>query len=241
MTFTLTVLGTATPYPRPDQPCSGYLLRTPTTAVWVDAGPGTPANLQRHTAPDRLDAIWVSHTHADHTADLLTAYYALLFADLHPPQPVPLLGPPGLAARLEAFLASAGPNPASAAFDVRELHDGHRAEVGDMTLTSFAVEHGLPAFGLRAEHGGAVFAYSGDTGPCAALRSLATGADLFLCEADGTTPSPHHCTPEDAATAARDADRLLLTHVGHTLTERQAEARAGAPVARTHEVHHVTP
>ncbi|MFD1150758.1 MBL fold metallo-hydrolase, partial [Saccharothrix hoggarensis] len=193
MTFRLTVLGTATPYPRPDNPCSGYLLRTDHTAVWVDAGPGTLAALQRHHRPDLVDAVWISHTHADHAADLLPYYYALLFADGHPREPVPLYGPPGLAARLEAFLAGAAPNPASAAFDVHELHDGHRAEIGDLTLTSHAVEHGLPAFGLRAAHGDAVLAYSGDTGPCPALDRLADGADLFLCEADGA--GPHHCAP----------------------------------------------
>ncbi|GAA1285440.1 MBL fold metallo-hydrolase [Saccharothrix xinjiangensis] len=230
MTFGLTVLGTATPYPRPGNPCSGYLLRTDRTTVWVDAGPGTLAALQHHHRPDRLDAVWISHTHADHTADLLPYYYALLFADQHPRGPVPLFGPPGLADRLETFLAGATPNPASTAFHVHELHDGHRAEVGDLTLTSHAVHHGLPAFGLRATHDDAVFAYSGDTGPCPALRALADGADLFLCEADGE--GPHHCAPEDAATAARGADRLLLTHVGHTLTHAEAAERATAPVAR---------
>ncbi|MFE2755545.1 MBL fold metallo-hydrolase [Actinosynnema sp. NPDC059335] len=230
MTFRLTVLGTATPYPRPDDPCSGYLLRTDRTAVWVDAGPGTLAELQRHHRPDRLDAVWISHTHADHAADLLPYYYALLFADLPPRPPVPLYGPPGLADRLETFLAGAAPNPAAAAFDVRELHDGHRAEVGDLTLDSRAVRHGLPAFGLRAAHGDAVFAYSGDTGACPALDDLADGADLFLCEADGS--GPHHCSPEDAAAAARGARRLLLTHLGPALDPAEAAGRAHADVAR---------
>ncbi|WP_433274024.1 MBL fold metallo-hydrolase [Actinosynnema sp. CS-041913] len=239
MTFTLTVLGAATPYPRPDQACSGYLLRTDTTTLWVDAGPGALANLQRHTRPDRLDAIWISHTHADHTADLLPAYYALLFADLRPPHPIPLYGPPGLADRLETFLASTGPNPASAAFDVHELHDGHRADIGDLALTSRAVHHGLPAFGLRATHRDKTFAYSGDTGPCPALDDLATDADLFLCEADSAEPTAHHCTPEDAAAAARATRRLLLTHIGHTLTEEQAAERASAPTARQHDTHHI--
>jgi ribonuclease BN (tRNA processing enzyme) len=234
MTFTITVLGNATPYPRPDAACSGYLLRTATTSVWVDAGTGTFANLQRHQRPDALTAIWISHTHADHAADLLPAYYALLFADLAPPAPIPLYGPPGLADRLETFLASTGPNPADAAFEVHELHDGHHAVVGDIELTSRAVQHGLPAFGLRAEHDGAVLAYSGDTGPCAALDDLARDADLFLCEAEGPTwdhPLPqYHCTPQDAAACATRAGvgRLLITHVGHRHTPEDAVRRAGA-------------
>ncbi|MDQ2587996.1 MBL fold metallo-hydrolase [Saccharothrix yanglingensis] len=236
MTTTLTVLGTATPYPRPHNPCSGHLLRTDHTTLWIDAGPGTLAALQTTCRPDHVDAVWISHTHADHTADLLPYYYALLFADLPPRTPVPLYGPPGLAARLETYLHGAAPNPAGTAFEVHELHDGHRADVGDLTLTSHAVEHGLPAFGLRATHRdtGTVFAYSGDTGPCPALDALADDADLFLCEADST--GPHHCAPEDAARAGRSADRLLLTHVGHTLTETEAAERAGAPVARPGDV-----
>ncbi|GAA1111897.1 hypothetical protein ACFQXA_24170 [Nocardiopsis composta] len=64
----LTVLGSASPYARPGNPCSGYLVRHGGTALW-------------------LDAIWLSHLHADHAADLLTAYYALLYADLEPPGP----------------------------------------------------------------------------------------------------------------------------------------------------------
>ncbi|WP_447008275.1 MBL fold metallo-hydrolase [Saccharothrix isguenensis] len=233
MTFRLTVLGTATPYPRPGNPCSGYLLRTEHTAVWVDAGPGTLAELQRHHRPDLLDAVWISHTHADHAADLLPYYYALLFAGEQPHRPIPLYGPPGLAERLETFLAGADHNPAAAAFDVHELHDGHHTDIGDITLTSHAVHHGLPAFGLRATHADRVIAYSGDTGPCPALDTLADDADLLLCEADGT--GPHHCTPEDAAAAGRRAERLLLTHIGHTLTTAEATERAHAPVARPGE------
>ncbi|WKN47701.1 hypothetical protein [Nocardioides sp. Arc9.136] len=43
--FTLTVLGTATPHPLPDRACSGYLVTAGDTRVWVDAGPGSLANL----------------------------------------------------------------------------------------------------------------------------------------------------------------------------------------------------
>ncbi|WP_328607663.1 hypothetical protein OG943_00515 [Amycolatopsis sp. NBC_00345] len=42
MAFTVTVLGSATPYPRPGNPCSGYLLGHGATKIWLDAGPGTP-------------------------------------------------------------------------------------------------------------------------------------------------------------------------------------------------------
>ncbi|RJL34437.1 MBL fold metallo-hydrolase [Bailinhaonella thermotolerans] len=220
----LTALGTATPYPRPDHACSGYLLEAGEARVWVDAGPGTLANLQRHAAVDELSAIWISHLHADHTADLLPAFYALAYADLTPARPIPVYGPPGWAARVEHFLTNGSPQPMSRVFEAHELADGHRADVAGLRLTSRAVEHGLPAFGLRAEHGGAVLAYSGDTRACPALDELAAGADVFVCEADGGPP--YHCSPEDAGESARraGAGRLVVTHVGHTVGDAAGRA-----------------
>ncbi|GLY72987.1 MBL fold metallo-hydrolase [Actinoallomurus iriomotensis] len=132
----LTVLGSASPYPSVDNPCSGYLVSGGDTRVWVDAGTGTLAQLQRHVRLDELDAIWISHLHADHTADLLTAYYGALFADVRLEAPIPLYGPPGVADRLAHFLTNTSArSPIESAFAVDELHDGHRVRVGALTLT----------------------------------------------------------------------------------------------------------
>lgn len=229
----LTVLGSATPWPDVDNACSGYLVSGSGTRVWVDAGTGTLAQLRRHVLLDELDAIWISHLHADHTADLLTAYYGALHADVRLKAPIPLYGPPGIADRLADFLTNtATRSPVESAFAFHELYDGHRVQVGALTLTSRSVEHGVPAFAVRIESGGASLVYSGDTAPCAALTELAQGCDVLLCEADSAQAPPvgeqvHH-TPEDAggtAGAAR-AGRLIVTHVGPSLTPEEAVSRA---------------
>jgi ribonuclease BN (tRNA processing enzyme) len=229
----LTVLGCATPYPRPGNPCSGYLVSGGGTKVWVDAGSGTLAELQRHARLDELDAIWISHMHADHTADLLTAYYAVLYSDVRLAAPIPLLGPAGIADRLAGFLTNSRQrSPVESAFAVEELHDGHQAQVGSLVLTSRAVSHGIPAFAVRIESDGLSLAYSGDTAPCAALVSLAAGCDVLLCEAESTAPpsgtqAVHH-TPEDAGrtAAAAQVRQLMVTHVGPFLTPNEAVERA---------------
>ncbi len=59
----------------------------------MDAGTGTFAELQRHTDPARLTAIWISHLHADHSADLLAAAYAFAFGGMAPASPIPLYAP----------------------------------------------------------------------------------------------------------------------------------------------------
>ncbi|MDQ1044458.1 MBL fold metallo-hydrolase [Streptomyces sp. V4I2] len=237
---TLTVLGTASPHPRPDRPCSGYLVRGGGAEVWVDAGPGSFAELQRHTDPARLSAIWISHLHADHNADLLSAVYGLAYGGLTPSAPLPVYAPAGCAQRLAGFLGRPDAEFLSGIFDFRTLHDGHTARHGELLLTAHEVSHDVEAYGLRAETGGRALAYSGDTGPCAALTELAERADLFLCEADidaHREGEQVHLTPEGAGATARAAGvrQLLVTHVGPTLTTEAATARAaslfGGPTA----------
>ncbi|MFI9322410.1 MBL fold metallo-hydrolase [Kitasatospora aureofaciens] len=228
----LTVLGSATPYPSADNPCSGYLVTAAGTRVWVDAGTGTLGPLQRYARLDELDAIWISHLHADHCADLLTAYYGALYADVRLAAPIPLYAPPGTADRLAGFLTNtAQRSPVESAFAVIELFDGHQVGVGPLTLTSRAVEHGMAAFALRVEAGGCSLVYSGDTAPCPALTELAAGCELLLCEAEGDDPA-HHTAEQAGATAAEaGAGRLVVTHVGRALAPGTAVARAAARFA----------
>jgi ribonuclease BN (tRNA processing enzyme) len=230
----LTVLGSATPYPAASNPCSGYLVEADGARIWMDAGTGTLGPLQQYVRLDELDAIWISHLHADHCADLLTAYYGALYADVTLSAPIPLYGPPGIADRLAAFLTN-GPvrSPIESAFEVTELYDGQVAAVGAARLTSRAVEHGMPAYGVRIEAAGRSLAYSGDSAPCESLTSLAGDCDVLLCEADSAVDDPAHHTPEQAgetATAARAA-RLIVTHVGRSLTPSEAAARAAGTFA----------
>lgn len=254
MPFALTVLGTATPHPQPGRACSGYLLEAENTRVWVDAGPGSLANLQRHTGLHELDAIWISHLHADHCADLLGAFYGLAFGGLPVTAPIPLFAPGGLLRRLAGFFDRSDMADRLAPYlAVHELHDGHRITVGTLDLRAAAVQHDVEAYGLRAEHAGRVLTFSGDSGPCEALDTLADGADLLLCEAesdrwDSGLPQGHH-TPEDTGALAARAGvgRLLVTHVGPTLTPEAATVRAAAvfggrtECARENETHQIGP
>lgn len=229
----LTVLGSSTPYPSADNPCSGYLVESGTTRLWLEAGSGTIGPLQQHASLNDIDAIWISHLHADHSADLLTAYYALVFADVHRQSPLPLFGPPGIADRLAGYLTNS-PTRAliESAFEVHELFDGHEARVGDLTLSTRSVQHGIPAFGVRISTTTTSLAFSGDTAPCANLVELAAASDALLCESESDAPpldAPRvHHTPEDTGATAHDAGakRLIVTHVGRFVHPDDAVRRA---------------
>ncbi|WP_051385846.1 MBL fold metallo-hydrolase [Actinokineospora inagensis] len=214
----LTVLGCATPYPQPGQPCSGYLITEDDTHVVLDCGSGTFAALQNHVSPAEVTALWISHLHPDHSADLLAWSNWALNTPGAPK--ISVYGPSGWADRLVHMLT--GTDDATLVretFTVHELHDGHTAIHGPLALTSRAVVHSVPTFGVRVESPTAHLAYSGDTEPCPALRSLADNTDVFLCEAGTVKPSRYHTTPDQAAETAlgAHAKHLLLTHLAPDL------------------------
>jgi len=223
-----TTLGNA-PYPMPDDPCSGYLLQAGGANVLVDIGGGVLGPLQRYLRLEDLHAVWISHLHADHFADLPMLYYAFAFSEKRL-RKIPILGPVGWAARVEAFVQSSVDHQMSKYFQVIELKDRGIAEIGDLRIQARAVEHGVPAFGLAARYGDRRLAYTGDSGPCDNLVALAKDARTLVAECFATVieiPSVH-LSPEDAGLVAAHAgvSRLVLTHPSSGLSEEEAIERA---------------
>ncbi len=231
----LTILGTSTPFPRLNNACSGYLVQSGRISVWVDAGTGTLAQLQRHLDLASLDAIWISHAHADHTADLLAAYHALRFSETRRTAPLPLIGPADLLDRMAAFLGGSSQRRLPEVFDFTAMKRAGRHEFGELSLRWHSVSHGMPSFGLRVESAEATLTYSGDSAYCDSLVELARGASAFLCEVGSSGSSsegssPIHCTPEDAGrlAGAAEVERLIVTHIGEGMSAEQAADRAQA-------------
>ncbi|GAA2975627.1 MBL fold metallo-hydrolase [Actinokineospora diospyrosa] len=221
------MLGCVTPYPRPGQPCSGYLVSEGDTHIVLDCGSGTFAALQEHLSPAQVTALWISHLHPDHSADLL-AWSNWALNTPHAPR-IQVYGPPGWAQRLNHMLSGTPDTTlVDSIFDTHELHDHHTTTHGNLTLTTRAVQHSIPAYGVRIHNATTHLAYSGDTGPCDALIDLAQHTDFFICEAGTTTPSPHHTTPDQATHTAltAGAHHLLLTHLAPTLNPTTTQPTA---------------
>ncbi len=225
-----TVLGSAA-YPHADEPCSGYLLQGGGANVLIDVGGGILGPLQHLIGLDELHAIWISHMHADHFADMPLLYYAWAMAERRR-RKIPVLGPPGWAHRVEDFVRSASEHRMADFFQVVELKDRGVAEIGDLKIQARTVEHGIPAFGMTAWLGDHRLAYSGDTGPCDNLVTLAKGARVLVAETgtDQIEIPSVHLSPEDAAMTAQHAgvSRLILTHLAPGMSPHDAEERAGA-------------
>lgn len=217
----VTVLGSSASYTGPERACSGHLVEAAGARVLFDCGNGVTANLAQIEAPDRLDAIFVTHAHPDHFADIYVILAALRFAPSGPRPPIPLYLPAGLWERMRALLSGRLADDLAEAFVPVELVAREAVGVGALTVTPVPVTHSDPTFALVAEAGGVKFAYTSDTALCDGLREAAQGADFLLSEA--TLPEEYagkaaHLTAVQAARVARQAGvrALALVHVWPT-------------------------
>jgi ribonuclease BN (tRNA processing enzyme) len=233
VTVTVTVLGASGSYPSPGGACSGYLVEGAGTRVWVDAGSGTFANLQKHL-PDleALDGIILSHAHPDHWADVLG--YQVVVRHIHKREGVPVFGPPDLHLMLQAIHGRTAPE-----FDWTTVSDGMTATLGRLGLTFSRTDHQGETYAVRIDADGVSVAYSADTGTGWALSALGAGLDLAVCEATlepEDAGSMQHLTAAEAGATAREAGarRLVLTHFQPGVDREQSRVLGseafGAPV-----------
>jgi len=214
----------------------------------LDMGNGALGALQRHVDIYSVDAVYLSHLHADHCFDLCSYWVARMFHPDGAKPPIPVYGPRGVADRVaEAY--GLDPDPGmTEVFDFHELVPG-ALRIGPFSVRVDYVNHPVEAFGIRLEHDGASMAYSGDTGVCDSLVELAADTDLFLCEAAFQDhvdhPKDMHLTGSEAGDHAHRARtrELLLTHLvpwnDDAVTLTEAGSTFGGPIglARSGQVY----
>ncbi len=211
----LTVIGCSPAWPNPGSAHSGYLVESDGKLL-LDCGPGVLSRL-RSSGLLAVDAIAITHFHLDHWGDLVP--WAWLAAYGQGPAAKPSLWlPPGGREELAAFASRWGhPGMFDVAFEVGEYEQETAFAAAGFAIEPNEVEHyGIRAYGFRvSDRSGRVLAYTGDSGPCAALRTLAADADLVLSEATLESgihdASPRgHLSAEEALSLANG--RVLLTH-----------------------------
>lgn len=216
----LTVVGCSGSFPGPETSSSCYLLQADGFHLVVDLGNGSLGQLQRYCGVGDIDAVLVSHLHADHCMDLLPLYVARTYdpAGKHPVLPV--YAPAGAAEQMVHAYGNSDPHRVDACFEFVDWTAGTH-QVGPFVVTVARVAHPIETWGMRIEHDGASLVYSADTGPCDELVELGRDADVALFESsfevgrDDAAPAALHMTGGQAgqqATAA-GARRLLLTHL----------------------------
>ena len=252
----LTILGRSPATPNPGEACAGYLVEGDSSRVLVDIGPGVVAQLLERHHPDELDAVVVSHMHADHMLDLVTLRYVYPWRARPKEERLRVVLPPGSADQMLDLAKGVGnARHFEDSFRLSE-HDGSTpVTFGGLSLTPIETQHYIPCWGFRIESEGRRLAYTADTAPCGGLNDLADAPDLLLSEAtlrsldeDAVPPEPRgHLTPAEAGQAARrgGARRLMLTHLpvngdGDWATREASESfQAAVMMARPSQTYEI--
>lgn len=227
----ITVLGCGAAFPRAGGACSGFLADGGGAKVWIDAGNGTFSRLMQVASWRDLDAMIITHGHADHISDVLPLMYAMGFDDNPPSDPLPIYAPQEVSARLAALLGGGRSSELfNKVFTFKPLAEDFR--IKDLSVRPFRTEHPIDCYGLRLSADGRDVVYTSDTAFFPDLVEACAGADLLIAEAtyigkvsaDGGV----HMWASETGRLARDAQvkRLVLTHIWATFDPAQAVAEA---------------
>jgi ribonuclease BN (tRNA processing enzyme) len=232
----LRILGETGPYPGPGGATTGYLLSTEQGNVLIDCGSGVLSELLKHVSIDQIDAMILTHHHADHTCDIPVLKYAIMLNRMQGKrkEPLTIYGNREPAADFNGL--TFGKDVIGALLDANS-----EIELCGMKFTFADTVHAIPCLAVSAEYQGKRFVFSGDSGPSESLEKLATGADFFLCEAswlekDKGPAEIGHLTSKEVGEMGKRAGvkALCITHIypdyDRSLLRKEAEDAFGGDV-----------
>lgn len=185
----LTVIGASACAPTELGAASGYLLEVETSegkeGILIDCGPGVIATLAKEEMLDRVTALLVSHSHADHCADLTVLAYRRSFPEVLPQ--IPLIAPEDLTGRLPKLDEVFGipsldtmRTPLESQFDIQIRNPGENFELAGLQVETITADHPVPTMSIKFPELG--FVYTADTAYTDDLEKFAQGADFLLAE-----------------------------------------------------------
>jgi ribonuclease BN (tRNA processing enzyme) len=236
-----------------DHFCSGgrrqaaYLLRSGSGTTLIDCGQTTLAGLgAAGISRNEIDAIVISHFHADHFGGVPSFLLATLDFEDRRRRPLAIAGPRGIEERVRSAARATGHSldHYRFAYPLRflELHAGSAEQVGPARIELFEVNHAPDScpHGMRIDDGAHQIVYSGDTGWFDGLPRAAASADLFLCDCTHVRPEyAYHLSLEELAAkrALFDVGQTVLTHLGRDMRELgSAEGFALADDGQTYKL-----
>lgn len=251
MSLEVVVLGGSAAWPNPGQGCSSYLVRSRSTSIVVDCGPDTLHVLRQYTDYSTVDAIIITHCHADHILDLVPFRYGLTYGPQRPEGRLGLWLPPGGRKRLnmlgDAFSGQNEPYGSfwDEVFSPAEYAPDSSLSIGDLTVSFAATQHYIDCFAVRIGDAiGRSVTYTSDTGSIAPLAELVRGANVLVAEAtlelhgEGPEADRGHITAEEAGqlAAAGEVDTLVLTHLWSERPAREVVDAAARHYTGTIEI-----
>src|SRR3954451_6777093 len=239
--FRVTLLGTASPTPRPGRFGPSTLVEAGSQKLLFDMGRGVPIRLAQLKVPlGAINAHFITHYHSDHVSGIPDLW---LTGWLSPPYarrtaPFRVIGPTGAKALMENLqkayaldvkirLEDEKLPAAGVAVETQEFDKaGVVYEKDGVKVTAFEVDHGAaikPAYGYRIDYKGRSVVISGDTRYNENVIKYGTGSDLLIHEVGSARKElmvnlfaqriiAHHTTPSEAGQVFSKAKPKLAVY-----------------------------
>ena len=239
----VTVLGKSPAWQDAAGACSGYLVQEHGFTLLLDCGNGVFSRLREFVDYADVDAVLVTHLHADHFFDVVPYSFALSYGVRGDVPSPPLHAPPGA---LECFRRVGGclgdESLISGAFAINEYAAGPGSlTLGPLSVTLCEVPHYVLTHAVQiTAPGSGRFTFGADCRPNDGLVQFASGSELMVVESTLLEPESFgyrgHLTAREAGEHGRaaGAGRLILTHFSDELdpgrVAGEGEAGFGAAV-----------
>lgn len=209
------------------------MLRSETTTVLVDAPPELRLQLVREDIPD-LDAVILTHSHADHIMGL-DDLRTITETD---GEPIPIYAQVTTLKDVKrvfqyAFHPPDNPGGGLPAYDLKSATDP--IQIGDLTIQTFEVIHGrIPVLGIRIGD----FAYLTDVSEIPPkAESRLKGLKTLILDATRIAPHPSHFHLDKALEVANALapTQTYLTHLAHDYDYQSTNAGLPAGIQLSYD------
>jgi ribonuclease BN (tRNA processing enzyme) len=173
------------------------LIEYKDTGIMVDCGATTPYLMKKTCIKyDRVDYIFLTHYHGDHTAGIPYISLDLLVNPDTPKRdkPLTIIGKHRVKQVIEALADGMGYKKPNPLVFYHNLQDGKLDLPDDITFDYLPMKHKEESVGYKFRVGDKTIGVSGDTNWTDNYVSLADGCDLFITECsqvDADEESPH--------------------------------------------------
>lgn len=216
MIVKLTIVGFWGGYPKVNEASTGYVLEHEGFQLLIDCGSGVLAKMQNFIQPEELDAVIISHYHADHIADIGVLQHARLIQGFLG-KTVPELPIYGHQEDEQEFSKLTHKNITEGI-----VYDPQKTlNVGPFEVQFLRTNHPVPCFAMRISAGGKTLVYTADTSFKEEFIPFSKDADLLLAECnfysnqDGKNAGHMNSTDVGKLATLANVKQVILTHLPH--------------------------
>ncbi len=211
------ILGSGTCVPSLNRNAPGYYLEAEGCRVLVDCGSGTLLQLEKAGMSYKdIDAVFITHAHPDHFADLLPLIHALLVGhEMKRKKDLSLFCAKEF---LEYYEKAIAPLLwMSEEFSIIAKEASDEISFGPFHIFSAGTVHSSDSLSYRFENGGKSVVFTGDADYDPRLIAHAHQADLLIadCSFPDSMKAKGHLSAKECGMVAREAEvkKLVLSHL----------------------------